>query len=186
MPETIYILCGGTSRRMGEDKALLPVEQFSMLERLSRRCSRYFSNCKLLSGNQQYNLPFEHIPDYLSDAGPLSAFAGALQHHQGSCFAIIPVDMPLLEEATLHFLSRVNLPNHLDALIGTNSQRIHPLVGIYSTGVQQSLISYLDKGSRSVRGFLEQIRIRTFDLTPKESLNANTPDEYQKAISQIK
>ncbi len=185
MPDTIFILCGGASSRMGADKALLPVDRISMLKRITERCRKYFKHCKLLSGTQEYELPYQHIPDYIADTGPLGAIAGGLQHHRGSEITVIPVDMPLLEDATLRFLSRVSIPENIKALLGTNKSRLHPLVGIYHKDILTNLKIYLDGGNRSVRGFLQQIPTRTFELTDKESLNANTPDEYQNALNEI-
>ena len=182
MPDSIYILCGGTSTRMGQDKAQLSMDNQTMLNRLVERCRKYFDSCILLSGRSNYNLQLKQIPDYLPGAGPLSAMVSAMKHHTGSCFVILPVDMPLIENATLRFLSRVQLPNQCDALIGSAQNRNHPLAGIYSTRQYQNLKDYLDEGGRSVRGFLERLSVRTYRLTERESLNANTPEEYHKAV----
>lgn len=182
MPDSIYILCGGTSTRMGEDKAQLSMDNQTMLNRLVERCRRYFGSCVLLSGQSRYKLPQKQIPDYLPGAGPLSAIASAMKHHTGPCFAILPVDMPLIENATLKFLSRVQLPDQCDVLIGSAQNRNHPLAGVYSTRQHQNLKEFLDEGGRSVRSFLSRLSVRTYRLTERESLNANTPEEYHKAV----
>ncbi len=185
MPRNIYILCGGASTRMGTDKALLELDNQTLLNRMWNRCfDAGFASCYLLSGTLEHGNPEDHIPDYLPDAGPLGGVAGALDHTADSDIALIPVDMPMVKHTTLSFLAQNPLPKNIDALVGADEHRLHPLIGIYASSLLPSLQNFLNRGERSVRGFLKNTRLKTFNLSLDETLNVNRPEDFEHAINQ--
>lgn len=82
MTEALIILCGGRSRRMGEDKAGLIYQGETLLARHVRLAAQAGMQVYVAGGGTDYPLPqgVQAVDDALPDrAGPLSALAGALR-----------------------------------------------------------------------------------------------------------
>ena len=96
------VLCGGRSRRMGRDKALLRLGDQTLLERtvgvLSRLAPRVYLAC---GAEERYaELGLECVLDRLPDGGPLAGLEAALTRLQadgGGWLGILACDMPRAE-----------------------------------------------------------------------------------------
>lgn len=188
----VYLLCGGASRRMGRDKALLPFGRSTMLEHQIGKCGDSFSEIVLLSGTRSYPVDLRHLPDSMEDAGPLSGLLAALEDpamhsssaHTCRTLALMAVDLPEVTDITLRYLATGVIPNAHDALIAEpdasgEELRRQPLLGIYDRGIAPRLREYLQAGRRSVQGFLGQIRTAPFKVSVAEICNCNTETEYR-------
>ena len=171
---------------MGSNKAMLRIGGKTLLDRVLSRCETMgFSGCYLLSGDRHYETDTPAIEDYIKDAGPLSAIAGALDHSTGPDIAVTPVDMPLLRTETYKRLAHEPISSEVDVYIGRDRYREHPLTGIYSGGILNQLKAYLDSGQRSVQGFLKQVRPAHFYLDEEETLNVNHPEDFERLYRKI-
>ncbi|TVQ72962.1 MAG: molybdenum cofactor guanylyltransferase [Balneolaceae bacterium] len=190
---TLYLLCGGGSRRMGRDKALLPFGEGTLLEHQINKCVDAFFEIVLLSGIRRYPVDLRHLPDVMEDAGPLSGLLAALEDpaaHQSSAhtsdtLALMAIDLPEVSTATLRQLATGVIPDGHEALIAEpdasgEETRQQPLLGIYDRSITSRLRDYLQAGRRSVRGFLRQINPATFRVAAAEIRNVNTEAEYRK------
>lgn len=177
----LYILCGGHSKRMGTDKALLTLRNETLLERQIRRSSICFDEIALLSGDNHYQTHFRQIKDYMEQAGPLSALLAALYDAKSryEYLSILPVDVPLLTHSTRIKLAET-IPDHSsDAVILRHKERIQPLAGIYRTDIHQCLAEFLEKGGRRVMDFIAEQNIQFLDVTEVEVKNLNYPEDLQ-------
>ena len=178
---TLYILCGGKSRRMGTDKALLRLEGSTFLNRLISRSRPFFREVVLLCAGNRYPDPLRHIADARLDIGPLGGLLAALhdcddQPH----IAVLPVDSPRISGQTLSYLAQAMPGPDLDALIARSGTEVQPLMGIYKVRVSKRLGPYLDGGGRRVMGFLDTVDYAFFDVGWKDISNINTPDDYKR------
>lgn len=91
---SVIILCGGQSRRMGQDKALLQLGGHSLLQHASALAAALIG-CQasqiLISRNQP-----GFIQDQVANAGPLAGISAALAQCTSRFALVLPVDMPLL------------------------------------------------------------------------------------------
>ncbi len=104
------ILAGGKSRRMGSDKATLPVAEGTLLEWMQRKLKLAGIEHRLVCGPGPQSLP-----DTIANHGPLGALHTLAEHYPDSVALIVPVDMPLLEPralAALAALGEVTGPRH--------------------------------------------------------------------------
>ena len=98
MTDTLTLLCGGLSRRMGRDKALLAYHGETLLARHLRLADAAGMTVYLASGGTAYPHPptVQTVADALvGRAGPLSALAGALAAiaaADGTETLLLPVD----------------------------------------------------------------------------------------------
>jgi molybdopterin-guanine dinucleotide biosynthesis protein A len=91
---TGYVLAGGKSSRMGQDKALLelggkPLIQLAV-EKLEQVCAEVF----VLSANPELGRFAPLVPDLHPGCGPLGGVEAALAHTQRTWSLLLPVDLP--------------------------------------------------------------------------------------------
>lgn len=197
-PRTLYLLAGGKSGRMGEDKASLPYDDDTLLEYQAERCRPLFREVVLLSGQKTYPLVDRHVFDEQSDSGPLSGILSGLRDpDEQESVAVMAVDLPLTTLETLRMLAVRELPDESDILIADatsmqspalsslsveHHKMLQPLLGIYHRRIEPQLTGYLQEGHRSVKGFLERIRVSTFPVKGEEIRNINTREEYRDLL----
>ena len=190
---SVAILSGGESRRMGVDKAMLTVDGVPLIEKQVSNVRRAFGDIRLwiCSGPRRYPIVDHYNVTYLDDVlpagGPLVGIAQALhstsrEHGDEGHVLIIPCDTLIAPDEIYKALSSVPLrPAEVAFLQG---RRAHPLHGIYSTALADAASAYLAKGARSVMGFLDEVAVRRVSTPPgwEPCLNVNSEPEFQAAL----
>ncbi|MCC5908625.1 MAG: molybdenum cofactor guanylyltransferase [Balneolaceae bacterium] len=176
----LYIFCGGSSRRMGRDKAHLLLDGETLLNRQIRQASRFFDNIILLSGPNRYETSLRQIPDAIPDAGPLSGLLAALEDSKPGQeqIAVLPVDVPFVSDQTLQLLSSKQIFGQADAWVLRNGERIQPLAGIFTRAITRELRMNLQNGHRMVMKFLETLEVGCLNVGKNELRNINFPEDY--------
>ena len=190
---SVAILSGGESRRMGIDKAMLTVDGLPLIEKQVRNVRQAFGDIPLwmCSGPRRYPIVDHYNVTYLDDAlsagGPLVGIAQAL--HSASPedgdeghVLVIPCDTLIAPDEIYKALSWV--PPKPEGVVFLQGQRAHPLHGIYSTALADAVSGYLAKGGRSVMGFLDEVAVKRVS-TPlgwESCLNVNSKRDFQAAL----
>lgn len=193
------ILAGGQSSRMGIDKATLSIANTTLLE---------FMRGKLQSAGIGEIVICRNAPGYLSDdiplLGPLGALYTLSQRYGGQSALIIPVDMPLLSEATLRRLlvagesnpidqnkiassPAVLTPSALNQTIAFGDQ-IFPLLLPFSPTVVDALERRVrERSDLSIAALLRETGVQRLPEpeTSEQFLNANTPGQWQAILARI-
>lgn len=195
----VVILCGGNSRRMGTDKALVDFDGSPLLRRhveainsLDLEVPIYVS-----SGETRYEIlndfDVTYVPDVVEGAGPLSGLAGALGavgeagSADGHIFAM-PVDTLVPPGVLLDHLTRTRLTASGVALI--KGERLHPVHGLFPISAADPLRQFVRSGGRAVMAFLETLDIEEVSIGEawELCLNFNYPDDFvaaRKAFAQM-
>lgn len=109
------ILAGGSSRRMGKDKALLPFPSHAgepshtFLERIIHEMSFCCSEIVIVARDQQQASRYAHadariVLDSIPGAGPLVGLYSGLQAISTSRAIVVAVDMPFVTSSLLAYL----------------------------------------------------------------------------------
>ena len=195
----VVILCGGDSRRMGIDKALVDLDGSPLLRRhvetilsLNLDVPIYVS-----SGAKRYEILDDcgvvYAPDVVAGAGPLSGLAGALITAEkaggtsGHVFAM-PVDTLVPPGVLLDKLTKARLGASGVALI--KGERLHPVHGLFPVSAAAALNEFVQSGGRAVMRFLETLDIEEVSIGEswESCLNFNYPEEFvaaRDALAQI-
>lgn len=178
------ILAGGHSRRMGVCKAQLSDGRETFLQRLAREMA-FLPRLFLSAGRKEWGegFPGERLEDLYSDAGPLAGLHSGLLAADTPFLLVVSCDMPNVTRKVLEGLLE-RMPSQVMALICADHQgRTHPFPGLYAKALLPELESYLERGGRSVHGFLAGVsccRSQCTGFSEDVFANLNTPEEYRK------
>ena len=187
-----YVLAGGNSRRMGVDKAFLPVSSQSAVEHQCQLLQEICPDGVFIVGRNKElfeSQPWAHLEDQGGGQGPLDGIVTALKHAQDGIAFILAVDLFMVTK------------DDFDALYLAISQSEDDLVYAYSTDdthieVNQPLCSAwrvsstLDIVNRSVAAGERKVSdvvkgLRTLRvLVPFSHLaNFNSPEDFSRLKS---
>jgi molybdenum cofactor guanylyltransferase len=91
-----YVLAGGRSSRMGQDKALLQLAGESLVARAVKKLRTVCSDVHVLGNNPALAEFAPLVPDLHPDCGPIGGVEAALAHTAFDWNLFLPVDMPFL------------------------------------------------------------------------------------------
>ncbi len=183
------VLAGGMSSRMGRDKACLELGQQTYLQTavaaLEPLCDRVW-----VSGDYP-DWPCIGDLDWLKERqlrGPLAGIYSVLSQladtTEVSGLLVIPVDMPLLDQAHLEQLQRQVQRQPDRACYLSESQ--FPLYLPRSQAVGQTLLACLtdpQPRQRSLRTLLTRLEAVALEpLDPARLINVNTPAQHQALV----
>ena len=187
MKTICVILAGGKSRRMGRDKAMLPLGNQTFLSRLISKYSIRFSVYVSVGTAGKFPCPgAEELVDLRPGAGPLAGLEAAFSQTDADAVFLTATDLPC---------GSVELANHLlkelgeaDAcVICRRDGKPEPTFGVYRRNCQKAVKMLLDEDQRTFRTLFDRIHVRWLyekELAefPLEQLlqNINTPEEYEK------
>ncbi|MCC8061063.1 MAG: molybdopterin-guanine dinucleotide biosynthesis protein B [Clostridiales bacterium] len=182
------ILCGGLSRRMGQNKAELLWKGDTFLSHLEKALEPFGSLYISLNSGQTYNgilgIP---VIDRYEQCGPLGGLHALLSECKTERLFVTTVDLPrtdlMLAEEIVSFLT-----NPIEAVIPVAVDgKLHPLCAAYRKSILPFVEKQLATGNYRVRDLLARLRVC---YVPIEKLtdgaikleNINTPDDYQNFL----
>lgn len=182
------LLSGGNSRRMGQDKALLPhPEGGSWLERQLRLLASLGEPVTLLTPhrrhwelaaelNQQGQLRVQPVGEPAPQQGPLVALQRLFELNPCCQLLLCPVDMPWLGPSSLRLLVQA-AAEHQDIVVAHDGLRSQPLLGVYPTTAerQRGLLRFLGTGERRLQSWLAQEQSHQILLPADQLRNCNHP-----------
>lgn len=179
VPLAGIILAGGASRRMGRDKATLPYEGATLVQRmvgiLKPRCAPLFVIAA--PGQALPALDAEVLRDEIRGVGPLLATGRGLRAaaDAGAELAFVAaVDMPLLTTDLIDELAGPAVRLRADVVLPWDG-RDHYLAGIYRTSLAERVADMVDAGERSMRALVERVDTQRIVLPKQRGLtNVNT------------
>lgn len=192
---TGIILAGGSSRRMGTEKALLPLpgnKQLTFVEHLAALLAEQCCQVLLVARDEAQATRYARVAgvrillDKVPDRGPLmglysglSAMDTAISSHA----LVMAVDMPLVQAELVAFL--LAQPRS-DALIVPVVKGVpQVLCAIYPHSVLRLIEQRLQEGRRDPRSllevapvsYIEEAQLREVDPQLRSFINVNTPED---------
>jgi molybdopterin-guanine dinucleotide biosynthesis protein A len=163
------ILAGGQSRRMGRDKAWLPLDGRPMLARqieLGREiaCSEVFISGRADADYASFGCPA--LTDRFADAGPLAGIECALDRASAPLVLVLAVDLPRMTSLLLRRLLAECSPG--TGVVPRINRNFEPLAALYPKAAQSIAVDLLQSGVRAVHQFARQCQeaglVRFLDL----------------------
>jgi molybdopterin-guanine dinucleotide biosynthesis protein A len=182
------ILAGGRSRRMGEDKALLPFGGCSTLaEYQYRRLSRLFPRVWLSAKGAKFPLQAPVIEDQHDTHSPLVALQSLLRGIPAEAAFVLGVDLPFVDEEVIGLLRRdYEASSGAEAVIARSPRGLEPLCGIYTRALLPRIEAHLCAGNHRLQDLLaDALIVETLFADEGPFLNLNRPEEYRQALKRL-
>ena len=186
----VVILAGGRAKRMGgKDKALIELQNRTLLSHVLEKISGYASPISLnINKNQEkyfkYNYPIlkDRIEGFL---GPLSGIFTAIswaKEINEDWVLTLPCDTPHLPNDLIpRFIKlALDLENNFDVISVKCNNQTHPVIGLWKTDLIYKLENSLKNDVRKIDLFTSEINIKYVDyflddVSLDPFLNLNSP-----------
>ena len=194
---TLVIQAGGESRRMGQDKALLPFLGRTLIERVLARAA-HLADEVLVTTNKPEGYTFLGLPlvtDVIPGRGALGGLYTALSAASQPLVAVVACDMPFVSPELLGFERDLLLQESYDAAIPRTAGGSEPFHAVYRRETCLPHVQAVIQADKwRVDAWYAQADVRL--LSPEETQlydphglafwNVNTPEELAEAEKMAK
>jgi molybdopterin-guanine dinucleotide biosynthesis protein A len=181
MQATAIIMAGGKSKRMGCDKAMLPINGKSAIEHIFEQLRPHFESILISSNDKdkQGFLDADIVTDEATGKGPLMGIASALRASTNEVNFIIACDIPQVDIGLVKQMIRDS--RNFDAVIPRSAgSRYEPLFAVYKKSIVDVLDKALTKGNYRIVDALSHCNVNYLDLPAgREIRNLNTMADYE-------
>jgi molybdopterin-guanine dinucleotide biosynthesis protein A len=193
-----FILAGGASSRMGQDKALLDFGGVPLILRTARLLEPLVAGVTLVGSPRRYaalglsGIEDNAYPHEASDnagCGPLAGIATALATTNSIWNLIVACDLPYLSEEWIDWLLSRALRSRGEAVVPRTGHGMEPLAAVYRRECAAPVAAALARGARKVSDVIEDLRAdfvypADWSLIDRSGLmlrNMNSPQDYDEA-----
>lgn len=186
------ILCGGESRRMGQDKAKLQVGKYTFLEQIVRNIMDNGPDEMFLSvrrKNDYSEIKVTHIEDLEQNKGPLMGIYSVMCVASYEKIWVTSCDMPFIDWQVAEELA-VYFEDGIDAVIPVDrTGKKYVLCAWYRKSTLEILKEQLESGDLKVKHLLGRLRVCYVAVEglsdgSHKFQNINTREEYQAFTGQ--
>jgi molybdopterin-guanine dinucleotide biosynthesis protein A len=187
------ILAGGDSRRMGRDKALLPIGGRTLLEAVAEALAPVVGRIRIIGRGLAPELPLVGAqPDLYPGRGPLSGIHAALATAEAERVLVVACDLPFVTTAFLRGLVEALSPEW-DAVVPCPGRNPVAVCAVYRITCLKNVEERIARGELAARDFARSLNARFLDDADLERLdpsgrcllNLNTPLDYEKAAAML-
>lgn len=183
----VYILAGGNSSRMGQDKGLLKWKGKAFAEHILENLRIVFEDIVLISNKPSDYSHFDCtiIEDKIKNVGPLGGLYTGLYHSKKSMSLFVPCDTPLMSSLFFQYLLKNSKSDKINFCIA--GEKIHPLPVLLSTSFLMRVEESIKDKMYKLRQFYFQNSYNQIDIFSysRDVTNINTAEEYNSLISQL-
>lgn len=188
-----FILAGGRSSRMGEDKAFLPYEGGTLLSHALAIARSAADEVFVVGPREKFSGYGKVIEDVYRDCGPLGGIHAALALSASDLNLVLAVDMPLVTAPFLKYLveqagtsdARVTVPRLADGW--------QPLCAVYRKDFAGHAESALKAGRYKIDALFAEVPVRSigedemrrFAFEPRMFENLNTKEDWERALERV-
>jgi molybdopterin-guanine dinucleotide biosynthesis protein A len=197
---TICVQAGGESRRMGQDKALMPFLGRPLIQRVVDRLTPIADEVIVTTNRPEayrfLDLPL--FPDLIPGRGALGGLYTAIASATHPFVAVVACDMPFASAKLIEAASQIMLEEEADVVIprlnsaepAGKSEGFEPLHAVYRRATcvpeieaaiaadQWKLISWFPRVKVRV---LQPDEVKVFEPSGLAFWNLNTPEEFAEA-----
>ncbi len=192
MTWTIVIQAGGESRRMGQNKALLPFHGQPLIERVVKRLQP-FADQLILTANHPESFEFLQLPifpDLIPGKGALGGLFTALSAARFALAAVVACDMPFINPQLLVAERDLLIEGKWDVVIPRSTEGREPLHAVYrKDACLPAIRRALDEDKLRMDSWFADVKVREMSLEEvsvydpmfRSFMNVNTPEEFRQA-----
>lgn len=176
------ILSGGASKRMGEDKSLLPFKTFdTLIEYQYSKLSQLFKDVYISSKIDKFNFKAPILYDESQEIySPMLALKSILSSIDNKQVFVTTVDVPLIKNITFQKLAEKSIG--YDITVAKDSKHTHNLCGVFAKSLLPIISELLNNDIHKINTLIKNCN-NSQEILFEESAqfsNINTRYEYNK------
>ena len=174
-----FVLVGGRSSRMRQDKAKLRVGDYYLVELVAQAVAQAAGSVTLVGNPASFaDVPFDCLTDLHPRCGPLAGIEAALASERAEFNLIVGCDMPNIPVAELvRLLEAARQSASLCTIALDTDGRRHPLCAVYRQGALPLVRAALASGRLRLLDFVEELKAGEVRIDSTLS-NLNTPEQW--------
>ena len=190
---TIAILAGGKSSRMGQNKALLHIGEYPIIEHVINTAN-LLSPSELLivthSPQDYEHLGYRMVADTVKNQGAIGGIISALHHSQTDTILTLACDIPFVHPDLLKMLVDEFQKGDYQAVIPTVEGYPQGVLAIYHRDCLPYFESAIQNDQRKLKTifnrlegvkYLDESHWQSIDPQGRSFINVNTPDDLKSA-----
>jgi molybdopterin-guanine dinucleotide biosynthesis protein A len=184
-----FVLTGGSSSRMGRDKALLPWGRATVVEHLYDQIRQVAEEVSLVGAPERYaHLHLPCLPDLRPGLGPLSGIESALSSTRVEWNLIVACDVPQFNAQLGNAIfaraeERCSQTQTDCVAIRDASGQRHPLCAAYHRRCKDVVSLAIDRGELRAVQLLSELKTEYLEIDGI-LMNANAPGQWAAAFAQ--
>jgi molybdopterin-guanine dinucleotide biosynthesis protein A len=158
------LLAGGTSKRMGQDKASYIYRGKPLMD-YSLDVLKAVSKTQIIVSKDKRHTRQNTtmIPDVIENAGPLCGIYSALDFIDEDYAIVLACDTPYVGTDVINTM--ISSIDSYSIVIAKHNGRVHPTIGIYKQSIHKQLGDFLNNGNRKMMDFIESQDYTTVDFS---------------------
>lgn len=178
-----FVLVGGQSRRMGQDKALLPWKTGVLADEMAGKLAAVTGTVLLVGEPSKYgHLGYPCLPDLRAGLGPLGGIEAALASARAELNLVLACDLPEIEVPHLrHLLTEAMQTGENCIVTADGSGAIQPLCAVYRSACLPVVRNALDSGRLKLMAVVHELQARAIAVT-NVIHNVNSPEEWSAVL----
>jgi len=186
MKVTGVVLAGGQSKRMGQNKALMPFKSSTLIEQvLATLCS--FTDEQIIIGDPEIYCRFGTVyADVFPGKGPLGGLHSALLNSNTDLNFVVGCDMPKIDRSIFdHLLGHDG--EEYDAFVPIHAGQMEPLCALYSKKCLDHFADCLEQDMLKLSDAFSGIRVKFVQVGPGTEIddldvfkNLNLPEDIEQ------
>ena len=195
--KSFILLCGGKSRRMGQDKGSMNLDGKPMILHVIKNLIVVADEIiVVLRDNNQvdnYNKIFEQLKsnrsklhifkDIFEDKGPLAGILVGLENIKSDKAMVVPCDSPFVSEYFVNKMFQYSNESDHDVFVPRwPDGRLEPLHSIYKKDIKSNILKLLKEDIRDVKSLIIDLNVKYIDVdsldnTGRSFFNINRMDD---------
>ncbi len=194
--DSVIILAGGKSHRMGYNKELIEIKEEKMIWGQINRLKTKFEEVIVVTNNPHY---YEHLGcmttrDIYEGKGPLAGIHAGLTKISSEYAYVLACDMPIINMEYIDYQINILRKDDYFSCMTLLGDWIEPFHAFYSKKIIPYIEEYFQKGGLSVHGlvkglpsfFIDEGTARKFSPSWEMFVNFNTKEDIEKYMNSRK
>lgn len=197
--KSCIILCGGQSRRMGQDKGSMIIQNKPMIKHILSTLNNHIDEAIIVLNDatridkynkfikpEEYNYTITFLEDKIKNKGPMPGIMTGLGEITGDYALVLPCDSPYVSENYIKTIFS-EITDNYQAIVPYHDENnklktSEPLHSIYKKDIISEIEKLVNEDTLHIKGLIEKIDtkfvlIDNKKIEKKEFRNLNRPED---------
>jgi molybdopterin-guanine dinucleotide biosynthesis protein A len=189
---TVFIIAGGKSSRMGQDKAFLKIKGRMLIDHAILQAHSVADDIFIVGPKEKFGAFGRIVKDIYPDCGPLGGLHAALDRSRTNLSLMLALDTPFVTPEFLKFLVSEAQSSKAVVTVPRTKDGLQPLCAVYGHEFLAIAQTALAAGEYKIDPLFSKIKTQIVDLTDgsqhpqfeaKMFQNINSPEDVERAES---